>query len=89
VPTLAESGLAGFEATLWLAVIAPKGLSSDVVARLNRDIAATLEEPDVRQAWLIQGIYPEGSTPQELRDRTVRDIAKWRALVSKVGAPAD
>ena len=89
VPTLAEAGLAGFEATLWLAVIAPKGVSPDVVARLNRDIAATLEDPDVRKAWLIQGIYPEGSTPQALRDRTVHDIAKWRALVPKVGAPAN
>jgi len=89
VPTLAEAGLAGFEATLWLAVIAPKGVSPDVVARLNRDIAATIEDPDVRKAWLIQGIYPEGSTPQALRDRTVHDIAKWRALVPKVGAQAN
>jgi len=89
VPTLAEAGLAGFEATLWLAVIAPKGVSPDVVARLNRDIAATLDDPDVRKAWLIQGIYPEGSTPQALRDRTVHDIAKWRALVPKVGVQAN
>jgi tripartite-type tricarboxylate transporter receptor subunit TctC len=85
VPTLAESGLAGFEATLWLAVIAPKGVSAAAIARLNRDIAAILEEPDVRNAWVIQGIYPQGSTPDALRERTAREIEKWRTLMARIG----
>jgi putative tricarboxylic transport membrane protein len=89
VPTLAESGLTGFEATLWFAIIAPKGVPVPVIARLNRDIAAVLAEPDVKNAWVIQGIYPQGGTPEALGARTVREIAKWRALVTRLGVQAN
>jgi tripartite-type tricarboxylate transporter receptor subunit TctC len=89
VPTLDESGLAGFETTLWFAVIAPKGMAPAVVARLNRDIGAAIKEPDVRNAWVIQGIYPEGGTPEAMHERTVRDVEKWRALVSRFGVQAN
>jgi tripartite-type tricarboxylate transporter receptor subunit TctC len=89
VPTLAESGLTGFETTLWFAIIAPKGLPPAVTARLNRDIGAAIQEPDVKNAWLIQGIYPQGGTPEALRERTVREVEKWRALVTKLGVQAN
>jgi tripartite-type tricarboxylate transporter receptor subunit TctC len=82
VPTLAESGLAGFEATLWFAVVAPKGLPDAMITRLNREIVGAIAEPDVKNAWAVQGIFPEGSTPNELGERVVRDIAKWRTVVS-------
>ena len=82
VPTLAESGLAGFEATLWFGVVAPKGVPDAVIARLNREIVSAIAEPDVRNAWAVQGIFPEGSTSAELGERVVRDIAKWRTVVS-------
>jgi putative tricarboxylic transport membrane protein len=82
VPTLAESGLAGFEATLWFAVVAPKGVSGAVVARLNREIVGAIAEPDIRNAWVVQGIFPEGSTSAELGERVVRDIAKWRGVTA-------
>ncbi len=77
VPTLGESGLAGFEATLWLAVIAPKGMSPAVVARLNRDIGAVVSEPDVRQAWLIQGHL---SRRQHTRGPARADCARHREM---------
>jgi putative tricarboxylic transport membrane protein len=89
VPTLAESGLAGFEATLWFAVVAPKGVSADVIARLNREIIGAIAEPDVRNAWIVQGIFPEGSTPTELGERVVRDMAKWRTVVSRLNVKAE
>jgi tripartite-type tricarboxylate transporter receptor subunit TctC len=82
VPTLAESGLAGFEATLWFAVIAPKGVPGAVISRLNREIVSAIAEPDVKNTWAVQGIFPEGSTSVELGERVVRDIAKWRTVVS-------
>jgi len=82
VPTLAESGLPGFEATLWFAVVAPKGVSAAVIARLNREIVGAIAEPDIGSAWVVQGIFPEGSTSAELGERVVRDIAKWRTVVS-------
>jgi tripartite-type tricarboxylate transporter receptor subunit TctC len=89
LPTLAESGLAGFEATLWFAVVAPKGVSADVIARLNREIIGAIAEPDVRNAWIVQGIFPEGSTPTELGERVVRDMAKWRTVVSRLNVKAE
>ena len=89
VPTLAESGLAGFEATLWFAVIAPKNVPSAVIARLNREIVGAIAEPDVKSAWAAQGINPEGSTAAELRERVVRDIAKWRTVVSRLNLKAE
>jgi tripartite-type tricarboxylate transporter receptor subunit TctC len=82
VPTLAESGLPGFEATLWFAVITPKGVPDAMISRLNREIVAAIAEPDIKNAWAVQGIFPEGSTSAELSERVVRDIAKWRTVVS-------
>jgi tripartite-type tricarboxylate transporter receptor subunit TctC len=89
VPTLAESGLPGFEATLWFAVIGPKGLPPAIVARLNREIVAAIAEPDVKSIWTAQGIFPQGSSAEELSERTTRDIAKWRAVVSRFGVKAE
>jgi tripartite-type tricarboxylate transporter receptor subunit TctC len=89
VPTLAESGLTGFEATLWFAVIAPKGVSPALIARLNREIVGAIAEPDVKNAWSVQGIFPEGSTSAELAERVVRDIAKWRTVVSGIKIKAE
>ncbi len=89
VPTLAEAGLEGFDATLWFAVVAPKGIPAILVTRLNREIGSILEEPDVRSAWVAQGIYPESSTPEALRARIARDFEKWRAFASRIGAGAN
>jgi tripartite-type tricarboxylate transporter receptor subunit TctC len=85
VPTFDEAGLKGFEATLWLAVIAPKGLPPSVTERLNREIVAAAALPDVKKIWAAQGIYPEGSTPAALGDRVSRDIAKWRDVITRLG----
>ena len=85
VPTLDEAGLKGFDATLWFAVIGPRGLPDAVTARLEREIAAVIAQPEVAGAWVVQGIFPQIGTPEALAGRTVSDIAKWRALVSRMG----
>ncbi|HKF73248.1 MAG TPA: tripartite tricarboxylate transporter substrate-binding protein, partial [Stellaceae bacterium] len=85
VPTLDEAGLKGFDATLWFAVIGPRGLPDAVTARLNREIVAVIAQPEVAGAWVVQGIFPQIGTPEALAGRTVSDIAKWRALVSRMG----
>ena len=85
VPTLDEAGLKGFEATLWFAVIAPKGLPPAVTERLNREIVAAISQSDVKQIWSAQGIYPEGSTPAALGDRVAREITKWRDVITRLG----
>jgi tripartite-type tricarboxylate transporter receptor subunit TctC len=82
VPTFDEAGLKGFDASLWFAVVGPKGLSPAIVARLNREITDIVAEPDVKSAWVAQGIYPQASTAAALSERIVRDLAKWRSVAS-------
>ena len=89
VPTFEEAGLKGFEATLWFAVIAPKGTPPAIVARLNREIAALVAEPDVKRAWAAQGIYPQASTSAALGERIARDLAKWRGVAAGIKAKGE
>ncbi len=85
VPTLAESGLPGYEASLWLAVVAPAATPSAIVARMGRELKEVLAQPDVIEAFKAQGIEALVSTPEELRARIERDIAKWRKLAQETG----
>jgi tripartite-type tricarboxylate transporter receptor subunit TctC len=85
VPTMAEAGLPGFEASLWFAVVAPAALPSRLIARLNREINAIVGEPAVKKALAVQAIEAENSTPDELRERIRADIEKWRAVAARVG----
>jgi tripartite-type tricarboxylate transporter receptor subunit TctC len=85
VPTMAESGLPGFEASLWFAVVAPAALPAAIVNRLNREINAILGEADVKRALAAQATQIELSTPEKLRELIRADIEKWRAVANKLG----
>src|SRR5262249_48692391 len=85
VPTMAEAGLAGFEASLWCAVVAPAGLPAPILTRLNREINAILGEPEVGKALANQAIEVETAEPEALRRMISEDIEKWRAIAQKVG----
>ncbi len=85
VPTLAESGLPGYEASLWLAMVAPAATPPAIVARMGRELKEVLAQPDVIEAFKAQGIEALVSTPEELRARIERDIAKWRKLAQETG----
>jgi tripartite-type tricarboxylate transporter receptor subunit TctC len=82
VPTFEEAGLKGFEVSLWFAMIGPKGLPPAIVAKLNREIAAVVAEPDVKTAWDGVGIVPQAGTAAALGERIARDIDKWRGVAS-------
>lgn len=86
VPTLDEAGLAGYDAVLWLAVVAPAAMPPDVVARMNRELREVLAMPDVIESLKAQGLDAESSTPDELRALITRDIDKWRKL-TQTAAP--
>ena len=90
LPTMIESGVAGFEMSSWQAVYAPKGTPKPIVQRLNAEIVKALKQPDV-QAKLSGQLAMEivGSTPEELRDHMAREIPRWAELVKKSGATAD
>jgi len=85
VPTLDESGLKGFEASLWLAVVAPAKTPAAIVERMNREVKAVLADPDVVEAFRKQGVDATPSTSDELRARIEHDVAKWKKLAQEVG----
>jgi tripartite-type tricarboxylate transporter receptor subunit TctC len=85
VPTLAEGGIAGYEASLWMAIVMPAATPGAIVERLNRELAALLQSPELRAAFMAQGFEPESSTPAELRARIRRDVDKWRDVITKAG----
>jgi tripartite-type tricarboxylate transporter receptor subunit TctC len=87
VPTIAESGVPGFEATSWLGISVPAHTPQPVVDRLAKELQAAVATPQVRKALQTASIDPESSTPQQMTDRMRNDLAKWRAVIDKAGIP--
>jgi tripartite-type tricarboxylate transporter receptor subunit TctC len=83
VPTIAESGLPGYEVTLWIAVIAPAKLPQNIVDTLSTDINQALAQDDIRQALSNQAIFANPQTPAELNATIKKDLDKWGALAGK------
>jgi tripartite-type tricarboxylate transporter receptor subunit TctC len=88
VPTVAEAGISGYEASLWLAVVAPAGTPPVIVARLNREVNDLLESADGREALSAQGVDVEPGPPEALTERIRTDTAKWRGVAAKAGIKA-
>jgi len=85
VPTLIEAGVEGYEASLWMAVVAPAGTPAGIVNRLNRELTTVLQKEDVRASLVAQGLEPDPGAPEELRARIRADIQKWRDVIAKAG----
>jgi tripartite-type tricarboxylate transporter receptor subunit TctC len=85
VPTIAESGLPGFEAVLHYGLMAPAGTPADIIARLNRELRAAVSEGDVKARILADGGDPLPSTPQEYAADIAGEAPKWSALIRKLG----
>lgn len=79
LPSLAEAGVQGVDGNIWYGMFAPKGTPPELIARLNREVHEILREEDKSLAG--QGFEVEVSTPDEFRDRLVRDTARWSELV--------
>ncbi|MBL0420795.1 tripartite tricarboxylate transporter substrate binding protein [Ramlibacter sp. AW1] len=89
VPTIAESGLPGYEVANWLGVLAPAGTPGDVIARLNGAIARAMATPALRQQMIGLGIEPTSGTPEDFAALIRSEIPKWTEIVKKSGATAD
>jgi len=89
VPTMSEAGVPGYEAVIWLGIIAPKGTPPDVVKRLNTEIAKIVGNPDVRQEWAKQGAVAMTMTPDEFGRYLDEDVVKWERIVKISGAKVD
>jgi tripartite-type tricarboxylate transporter receptor subunit TctC len=85
LPTLHESGLAGFDSSTWFALVAPPKTPADVVARINRDVTEILQRPDVRSRLTDLGLSPVGDTPDAARDFMVSESRRWTAVVKQAG----
>jgi len=89
VPTLAESGVAGFDMAQWVGLLGPAGLPGSVVQRLNGEIHQALAVPVVRERLAASGFEPRPGTPQELGVLIREGIARWRALASTMKLQLD
>jgi tripartite-type tricarboxylate transporter receptor subunit TctC len=80
LPTVAET-VPGYEATIWLGVMAPKGTPKDVVDYLNKHINTVIANPEVKAAWLKQGAVPMPMTPDDFKTFLNKDIEKWANVI--------
>ena len=85
LPTVAET-VPGYEATIWIGLMAPKGTPKEVVTFLNQAINKTMQKPEVKDAWLKQGAVPMVKTPEEFDAYLRKDIEKWANVVKVSGA---
>lgn len=89
VPTMSEAGVPGYEATIWLGLMAPKGTPPAIVNRLNAEIARIVSRPEVREEWAKQGAAPMVMSPDEFARYMSGDIEKWARIVKISGAKPD
>jgi tripartite-type tricarboxylate transporter receptor subunit TctC len=85
VPTIAEAGVPGYEATIWLGVMAPAGTPKPIVDKLNAEINKMLTQAETKAAWAKQGAAPLVMTPAEFDAYLRGDIAKWAGVIQKAG----
>ena len=83
VPTVAESGVAGYEASAWNGIAAPAKTPRPIVERLNKEVNAALAAPEVRQRLHGLGVEAQGSTPEQFREFLVAEIAKWKDVIER------
>ena len=85
VPTMQEAGVAGYEASVWLALLAPAGTPRPIVDRLNAEIGKLMNEADTRKALLDAGVEVAHSTPEALGDYMSQELARWGKVVKDTG----
>lgn len=85
LPTMQESGVAGFEATTWYGTFAPAGTPGAVIARINADTQRLLALADVRQRFAAAGLDAQGDTPEHFAKYLREEIAKWSSVIKSTG----
>jgi len=85
IPTVSEAGVPGYEAPIWLGLMAPAATPKPILERLSGEVNKIINAPDVKENWLKQGAVPMGMTPEEFGRFIRDDIAKWGKLVKATG----
>jgi tripartite-type tricarboxylate transporter receptor subunit TctC len=89
VPTVAEAGVPGYEATIWLGVMAPAGSPKPIIDRLNAEITRVTGRAEVKEAWGKQGATALSMTPEQFGQYLREDIAKWAKVIAQAGIKLD
>ena len=89
VPTIAEAGVPGYEATIWLGMMAPAGTPRPVLEKLNAAVNKIIASPEVKEAWAKQGAVPMGMSIDEFDKFLREEIVKWAKVVKVSGAKQD
>jgi tripartite-type tricarboxylate transporter receptor subunit TctC len=89
VPTVDEAGVAGYEATIWLGLMAPKGTPAAVVQRLNEAVTKIVSQPELQQAWARQGATPLLMNAAAFDQYVQDDIARWAKVIQAANIKAD
>ena len=85
VPTIAESGVPGYEYTAWNGIFVPARTPQDIVARLNRETVKGLAAAEIHQRFIANGGEPASSTPDEMRRFMVEESARWAKIIKLAG----
>jgi len=85
IPTVAEAAVPGYDATIWLGIMAPAGTPKPIVDKLNAEIQKALAKPELREQWAQQGAVPMVMTPAEFDAYIRKDIEKWAQVVKAAG----
>lgn len=89
LPTVAESGVPGFEATNWFGVLAPRGTPRDITSLIGSRVVAQLKSAEVRERFLNDGAQPIGGTPEEFTALIKTELARWAEVIKVSGAKVD
>jgi tripartite-type tricarboxylate transporter receptor subunit TctC len=89
VPTLSEAGVPGYDAVIWLGLMAPKGTPAAIVSRLNAEVTRIVSRPEVKADWAKQGAVAMTQSPEAFTQYLQDDIVKWERIVRLSGARAD
>ena len=89
IPTIAEAGVPGYEATTWNGIVAPAGLPKAILTTLNREINKTLASPSLKERFAAIGAEPSARTPEQFAELIRTEHAKWGDVVTRSGAKID
>lgn len=89
LPTIAESGVPGFDATSWFGLLAPVGTPADVVSKVNEAVISTSQTPEAKKQFLAQGAQPSDMNPQQFAEFIDKERTKWEKVVKESGAKVD
>ena len=89
VPTVIESGVAGYDVQFWYGVFAPAATPKDIVAKLSQTVAQAVKEPSLIESLAKQGVIASDMTPQQFAGYVKAEVARWGKVVKESGAKVD